>query len=70
MAREAASPSCVCFVDAVHYAPHHLMDVRDIDADFLACCPYKFFGPHCGIIFGKESNDSSAEFNNDDANVS
>lgn len=41
------------FVDAVHYAPHHLVDVRAIDCDFLACSPYKFYGPHLGVLYGK-----------------
>ena len=34
------------YVDAVHYAPHGLIDVQDIDCDFLVCSAYKFFGPH------------------------
>jgi len=41
------------FVDAVHYAPHGLIDVRDIGCDFLACSAYKFFGPHVGILYGR-----------------
>jgi selenocysteine lyase/cysteine desulfurase len=41
------------FVDAVHYAPHVLVDVRAFDCDFLACSPYKFYGPHTGVLFGK-----------------
>ena len=41
------------FIDAVHYAPHGLIDVRGIDCDFLACSPYKFFGPHSGVLYGK-----------------
>ena len=44
--------ACV-FIDAVHYAPHGLIDVRGIDCDFLACSPYKFFGPHSGVLYGK-----------------
>ncbi|MEO5718744.1 MAG: aminotransferase class V-fold PLP-dependent enzyme, partial [Chthoniobacterales bacterium] len=36
------------FVDAVHYAPHQLVDVRELDCDFLACSAYKFYGPHIG----------------------
>ncbi len=36
------------FIDAVHYAPHGPIDVRALDCDFLACSPYKFFGPHMG----------------------
>ena len=41
------------FVDAVHYAPHGAIDVRALDCDFLACSPYKFFGPHAGALYGK-----------------
>ncbi len=41
------------FIDAVHYAPHGLIDVRDLDCDFLTCSPYKFFGPHSGLLYGK-----------------
>ncbi|GAB4118610.1 MAG: cysteine desulfurase-like protein [Roseiflexaceae bacterium] len=41
------------FVDAVHYAPHGPIDVRDLDCDFLACSPYKFFAPHMGTLYGK-----------------
>ena len=44
------------FVDAVHYAPHGLIDVRELDCDFLACSPYKFFGPHIGCIYGKREH--------------
>jgi cysteine desulfurase family protein (TIGR01976 family) len=41
------------FVDAVHYAPHNLVDVQTIGCDFLACSAYKFYGPHIGILWGK-----------------
>tara|TARA_Y100000589_G_scaffold79815_1_gene73512 strand:- start:765 stop:2009 length:1245 start_codon:yes stop_codon:yes gene_type:complete len=40
-------------VDAVHFAPHSLIDVEDIGCDFLLCSPYKFFGPHQGILWGR-----------------
>jgi cysteine desulfurase family protein (TIGR01976 family) len=50
MAREAGVLS---FVDAVHFAPHQLVDVRAWGCDFLACSAYKFYGPHLGILFGK-----------------
>ncbi|MGZ4814325.1 MAG: cysteine desulfurase-like protein [Terriglobales bacterium] len=50
LAHEAGA---LVFIDAVHYAPHGLIDVRAIDCDFLACSPYKFFGPHSGVLFGK-----------------
>jgi cysteine desulfurase family protein (TIGR01976 family) len=39
------------FTDAVHYAPHELVDVRAMRSDFLACSAYKFCGPHVGILF-------------------
>jgi cysteine desulfurase family protein (TIGR01976 family) len=41
------------FVDAVHYAPHALVDVKALGADFLACSPYKFYGPHAGVLWGR-----------------
>jgi cysteine desulfurase family protein (TIGR01976 family) len=44
------------FVDAVHYAPHGLIDVKALDCDFLACSVYKFFGPHVGVIYGKREH--------------
>lgn len=44
------------YLDAVHYAPHALIDVKDWDCDFLACSAYKFFGPHVGILYGKRKH--------------
>jgi cysteine desulfurase family protein (TIGR01976 family) len=44
------------YIDAVHYAPHGLIDVKDLDCDFLVCSPYKFFGPHMGTLFGKREH--------------
>jgi len=41
------------FVDAVHYAPHGLIDVQAWNCDFVACSAYKFFGPHVGMLWGK-----------------
>ncbi len=43
----------LCYIDAVQYAPHKLIDVQALDCDFLACSAYKFFGPHTGILYGK-----------------
>ena len=40
-------------VDAVHFAPHSLIDVNKIGCDYLLCSPYKFFGPHQGLLWGK-----------------
>lgn len=53
-ARLAHAAGALCFVDAVHYAPHHLVDVRALDCDFLACSPYKFYGPHLGVLYGRK----------------
>lgn len=50
MAHEAGA---LVYVDAVHYAPHGLIDVQTLDCDFLACSVYKFFGPHTGVFYGK-----------------
>ncbi len=49
----AHSVGALCFIDAVQYAPHKLIDVQALDCDFLACSAYKFFGPHTGILYGK-----------------
>jgi cysteine desulfurase family protein (TIGR01976 family) len=46
----------LAYVDAVHYGPHGLVDVQDLDCDFLACSTYKFFGPHMGVLFGKREH--------------
>lgn len=40
-------------VDAVHYAPHYSIDVSAVDADFLLCSAYKFYGPHIGILYSR-----------------
>ena len=41
------------YVDAVHAGPHIPIDVTALDTDFLVCSPYKFFGPHLGMLYGK-----------------
>ena len=41
------------WVDAVHYAPHGPTDVQALGCDFLVCSPYKFFGPHSGVVWGR-----------------
>lgn len=43
----------LAYVDAVHYAPHGLIDVQELDCDFLAASVYKFFGGHVGALYGK-----------------
>ncbi len=58
----ARSLGALVFVDAVHYAPHELIDVRAWDCDFLSCSAYKFYGPHIGILFAKEKLLGSLDF--------
>jgi cysteine desulfurase family protein (TIGR01976 family) len=50
LAHEAGA---LAWVDAVHYGPHGPIDVQAVDADVLVCSPYKFYGPHLGLAFGK-----------------
>ena len=54
--RMAHAVGALCYVDAVHYAPHGPIDVRALDCDFLACSPYKFFAPHAGTLYGKREH--------------
>ena len=49
----AKSAGALVYVDAVQYAPHGLIDVQDIGCDFLVCSPYKFYGPHLGVLWGR-----------------
>lgn len=49
----AVPKEALIYADAVHYAPHMLLDVQDLDCDFCVCSIFKFFGPHCGMLFGK-----------------
>ena len=43
------------YLDAVHYGPHGLIDVKEWGCDFLACSAYKFFGPHLGTLWGRRT---------------
>ena len=53
--RLAHAAGALAIIDAVHYAPHGSIDVRDLDCDFLLCSPYKFFAPHSGVMYGKRA---------------
>jgi cysteine desulfurase family protein (TIGR01976 family) len=53
MARMAHQAGALVYVDAVQYAPHGPIDVKDLDVDFLSCSAYKFYGPHIGILYGR-----------------
>jgi cysteine desulfurase family protein (TIGR01976 family) len=52
----AHAVGALAYIDAVHYAPHGPIDVRKLDCDFLVCSPYKFFGPHAGVVYGKREH--------------
>jgi cysteine desulfurase family protein (TIGR01976 family) len=54
--RLAHQAGAMAYIDAVHYAPHGPIDVRDLDCDFLVCSSYKFFGPHMGVLYGKREH--------------
>ena len=51
----AHSAGALVFVDAVHYAPHALLDVQKLDCDFLGMSAYKFYGPHAGVLYAKRA---------------
>lgn len=53
MIQLARAAGAITVVDAVHYAPHNLVDVQAIGADFLLCSAYKFYGPHVGVVYGR-----------------
>lgn len=49
----AHAAGALTYIDAVHYAPHGIIDVQALNCDFLVCSVYKFFGPHTGVLYGK-----------------
>ena len=53
VARMAHGVGAEVFLDAVHYAPHGIIDVQDWDCDYLVCSGYKIFAPHMGFLWGK-----------------
>ncbi len=53
-AKEAHGAGALLYVDAVQLAPHCGIDVQDLGCDFLVASAYKFFGPHQGILWGRE----------------
>jgi cysteine desulfurase family protein (TIGR01976 family) len=53
IAELAHDAGALAWVDAVHYAPHGPIDVVESDVDVLLCSPYKFFGPHAGVFYGR-----------------
>ncbi len=57
----AHEAGALVFADAVHFAPHGLVDVKALGVDFLACSAYKFFGPHIGVLWGNRKLMESME---------
>jgi cysteine desulfurase family protein (TIGR01976 family) len=53
VAELAHAAGALCWVDAVHYAAHEIVDVQALGADVLLCSPYKFCGPHLGLAYGR-----------------
>ncbi|PYS24826.1 MAG: cysteine desulfurase-like protein [Acidobacteria bacterium] len=58
----AHSVGALALVDAVHYAPYFLCDVKESDCDFLTCSAYKFYGPHVSVFYGKRNLLESIDF--------
>ena len=58
----ARSVDAKIFVDAVHYVPHELADVRLMDCDFLGMSAYKFYGPHIGVLYCKSELMEETDF--------
>lgn len=54
--RWAHEVGALTWIDAVQFAPHGPIDVQELDTDFLVCSSYKFFGPHQGILYGKQQH--------------
>ncbi|MGW9183146.1 cysteine desulfurase-like protein [Agromyces sp. NPDC055661] len=50
IAAAAHQAGALVFVDGVHLTAHELPDVEELGADFFVCSPYKFLGPHCGVL--------------------
>lgn len=46
----AHSVGALVYVDGVHYTAHQFVDVAELGADLFVCSPYKFLGPHCGVL--------------------
>jgi len=50
VADRAHAVGALVWVDAVHFAAHELVDAAAMGADLVVCSPYKFYGPHCGVL--------------------
>ncbi len=54
LAARAKKTGALVYVDAVQFAPHRLVDAPSLGCDFLTCSAYKIYGPHVGVLWGKE----------------
>lgn len=50
LAAKAHAAGALVYLDAVHAAAHHALSLKDLGVDFIVCSPYKFLGPHCGVL--------------------
>jgi cysteine desulfurase family protein (TIGR01976 family) len=50
IANRVHDAGALLYVDGVHFTPHAAVDLTGLGADFFVCSPYKFFGPHCGVL--------------------
>jgi cysteine desulfurase family protein (TIGR01976 family) len=55
LASIAKKAGALVYIDSVQFTPHGLVDVQKVGCDFLACSSYKFFGPHLGVLWGREA---------------
>jgi cysteine desulfurase family protein (TIGR01976 family) len=53
IATRTRAAGALLYVDGVHFTAHGSVDFRALGADFFACSPYKFLGPHCGVVAGR-----------------
>jgi cysteine desulfurase family protein (TIGR01976 family) len=53
IAARTRAAGALLYVDGVHYTAHGAVDFHELGADFFACSPYKFLGPHCGVVVGR-----------------
>lgn len=53
VAKAAHRVSALVYVDGVHHTAHSFVDVPALGADLFVCSPYKFLGPHCGVLAGR-----------------
>lgn len=53
IAKSVHAVGALLYVDGVHYTAHNLVDVVELGADFFGCSPYKFFGPHIGVMYAR-----------------